>query len=50
METLPLVMMLASQGVVTAITAYFFIKVLKTPPPRPEDETDEVMGEMTGTH
>ncbi len=36
-----LIFMIAVQGTVTAIVAYFFIKVLRTPPRPPEEADDE---------
>ena len=45
MNTTALIMMVATQGFVTAITIYFFYRVLKTPPkqePDSYDENDEV--------
>lgn len=45
MNTTALIMMLATQGVVIAITGYFFYKVLTTPPkPEPDSysENDDI--------
>ncbi len=38
METAALIMMVATQGIVTAITGYFFYRVL-TIPPKPESDS-----------
>jgi len=35
-----LIFMIAVQGTVTAVVAYFFIKVLRTPPRPPEDDDE----------
>ncbi len=46
MNTSALIMMIATQVIVTFVTVYFFVRVLKTPPkPEPdsyEDNDDEV--------
>jgi hypothetical protein len=41
MSTAALIMMVASQGVVTLVTAYFFYKVLASPAPAHHDEVIE---------
>jgi hypothetical protein len=38
MSTEALILMLVVQGTVTVVTAYFFIKVLKTPPKQHDEE------------
>lgn len=46
MNTSALIMMIATQGIVTIVTGYFFIRVLKTPPkPEPDSfsENDDVV-------
>ena len=41
MNKLALITMIISQGIVTAFTAYYFVKVLRTPPkPEPDSFTE----------
>ncbi len=40
MNTIALILMVSTMSLVTAITAYFFIRVLRTPP-RPEPDSYE---------
>ena len=41
MSTAALIMMVASQGIVTLVMAYFFYKVLSSPAPAHHDEVIE---------
>lgn len=41
MNTSALIMLLAAEGIVTAFTIYFFIRVLKAPP-KPDTGVDQV--------
>lgn len=45
MNTSALILMIATQTIVTAFTIYFFWKVLKTPPRKEPDSYDDEGGE-----
>lgn len=39
MNTSALIMMLVAEGIVTIMTVYYFVKVLRTPPRNPEHDS-----------